>query len=422
MIKELQIPLFDLATSFSSAMDLISPRVANHHKQVAYIAYQIASELAMPMQRRKDLILSGALHDIGALSFQERIDTLEFEIDNPHKHAQTGYRLLRMFEPFKPIAAIIRFHHIPWANGAGREAHNEEVPTESHIIHLADRIAVLIDPQKEVFSQVASIVETIESRKGDMFEPQLVECFKRVSEKEFFWLDIASDLTAPYLQTIIPTDTLMLNSSETLTLARVFAKVIDFRSPFTANHSSSVATIAEALAGYLPFSQTELLLIRIAGYLHDLGKLAVPVGILEKQDKLTPQEWNIMRRHTYYGYHVLQPLHDFRTINLWGSLHHERLDGRGYPFHIHGEELTLGSRVMAVADIFAALTEDRPYRTALPAREVLSILQKNVDNGGIDPEITAILKKNYDETNGRRLQEELKSANEYQLFTGISGQ
>lgn len=421
MIKELQIPLFDLATSLSSAMDLISPMVANHHKQVAYIAYQIASELGLPMQRRKNLILSGALHDIGALSFQERLSSLEFEIQNPHKHAEAGYRLLRMFEPFSQIAGIVRFHHVPWASGAGREYNNKEVPPESHIIHLADRIAVLIDPKKEIFSQAAPIVETIAARTGTMFAPELVEAFKQVGEKEFFWLDIASDLTAPYLQTIIPSDTLMLDPNETLALARLFAKVIDFRSPFTANHSSSVAIIAETLASYLPFSQAELVMIRVAGYLHDLGKLAVPVEILEKQDKLTPQEWNIMRRHTYYGYHVLQPLHDFRTINLWGSLHHERLDGRGYPFHIRGDELALGSRVMAVADIFAAISEDRPYRKAMPTHEVLAILQKNADNGGIDPEITAILRKNYHEINGKRLQEEQKSDHEYRLFTEIYG-
>ncbi len=419
MIKELQIPIFDLATALSSAMDLISPAVANHHKQVAYIAYQIANELGMPMQRRKELILAGSLHDIGALSFQDRMNSLEFELENPHKHADIGYRLLRLFEPFGKIADIVRLHHVSWEDGAGKEYDNKAVPLESHIIHLADRIAVLIDKNKEIFSQVTDIVETIESKKGKMFEPQLVDCFRQVSEKEFFWLDIASDLTAPYLQTIIPEDTLVLGTTETLTLARFFAKIIDFRSPFTANHSSGVAVIAEALASYLPFSQTELVMMRVAGYFHDLGKLAVPAGILEKQDKLTPQEWNIMRRHTYYGYHVLQPLHDLRTVNLWGSLHHERLDGRGYPFHIRGEELSLGSRVMAVADIFAAISEDRPYRKAMPTQQVIEILDNHANSGGIDREIKDILKKNYDEINEKRIQEERKSANDYQLFSNI---
>lgn len=159
--------------------------------------------------------------------------------------------------------------------------------------------------------------------------------------------------------------------------------------------------------------------MRVAGYFHDLGKLAVPVGILEKQDKLTRQEWNIMRRHTYYGYHVLQPLRDLRTVNLWGSLHHERLDGRGYPFHISGEELTLGSRVMAVADVFAAISEDRPYRKAMSTKQVIEILDNNASSGGIDQEIKDILKKNYDEINEKRFQEERESANEYQLFSNI---
>jgi HD-GYP domain-containing protein (c-di-GMP phosphodiesterase class II) len=397
-------------------MDLISPVVANHHKQVAYIAFQLGSELGMTMHQKKDLIMAGALHDIGAFSLRERIDSLDFEAANLHKHAETGYCLLYMFEPFAKVAEIVRYHHVPWGNGSGGEFLGQAVPYESHVVHLADRIAVLIDTGKEIFAQVPHIIETIEAQRGKLFEPQLVECFKSLSVKEFFWLDIVSNLTGPYLQTLVHTDVLALESQEILSLSSLFAKLIDFRSPFTANHSSGIAAAAEALAGFLPYSKNQILMMRVAGHLHDLGKLAVPVEILEKQDKLTISEWNIMRRHTYYGYHILEPIQDFKTINLWASLHHERLDGNGYPFHIKGDDLTLGSRVLAVADVFGALTEDRPYRKAMPDREVVQVLEKLAATDGLDPDITNILKRNYDHINGVRLEAQEKAATEYRQF------
>lgn len=413
MIKELQIPIFDLTSSLSSAMDLINPLVANHHKQVAYISFRIATELGLPMATKKNVLLAGTLHDIGALSVKERIDTLDFDVVNTDIHCDKGYRLLRMFEPFNNIADIVRFHHVYWKDGVGQEYNGHSVPIESHIVHLADRIAVLIDTHKEIFSQVPSILALIESKKGEMFHPELFECFKRLSEMEFFWLDLVSNITPPYLQSVIVTDTLALESKELLAFAQLFSKVIDFRSPFTATHSAGVAATAAALSQFLPFSKKECFMIRIAGLFHDLGKLAIPVEILEKNSGLTPQEWNIMRRHTYYGYHILQPIEDLKLINNWGSLHHERIDGTGYPFHLRGDELSLGSRVMAVADIVAAISEDRPYRKGMSDEQIQTIIKNQASSGAIDAEISSLFINNYDEIKSQRLQAEQESLYQY---------
>lgn len=414
MIKELQIPVFDLVSSLTSTMDLIHPAIANHHKQVAYIAFWIATEFGLSMAARKDILLAGVLHDIGAMSVQERIDTLDFELENPKNHCETGYRLLRMFVPFSNVANMIHFHHVYWQEGKGMECQGQLVPIESHIIHLADRIAVLIDNSKEIFSQISSIVSLIELKTGTMFSPELVECFKQLSIRECFWLGLDSKFSSSHLRTIIATDTLTLNSNEILELTDLFAKVIDFRSPFTAAHSSGVATSAEALSRFLAFSKKESFMMKIAGNLHDLGKIAIPVSILEKSGGLTPQEWNLMRRHTYYGYRILQPIADLQVINNWASLHHERINGSGYPFHLKGEELSLGSRVMAVADVFTALSEDRPYRKAMTDKSILDIIDKQAANGSIDGDIVSLLKKNYDEIKGLRIIAEKESLRQYQ--------
>ena len=117
--KESHIRLSDLTICLSDAMDFIDPAVVNHHKQVAYIAYRIGTEMGLPHSSLNELMMAGALHDIGAFSLKERMDTLAFEVKNPHLHTERGYALLRSFEPMSDIAEIIRFHHLPWNRGSG---------------------------------------------------------------------------------------------------------------------------------------------------------------------------------------------------------------------------------------------------------------------------------------------------------------
>ena len=114
MLKELKIPLFDMVSCISSAMDMVNPMIVDHHKQVAYIALRIAKELDLSLEQQQELVLAGVLHDIGALSVDEKLQALQFEFENPHKHAELGYQLLKMHKPFSKIATLIRFHHVPW--------------------------------------------------------------------------------------------------------------------------------------------------------------------------------------------------------------------------------------------------------------------------------------------------------------------
>ena len=134
----------------------------------------------------------------------------------------------------------------------------------------------------------------------------------------------------------------------------------------------------------------------IAGYLHDLGKLAVSNEILEKPGKLSEDEFNVIRSHTYYTYHLLESIPAFKMINEWASYHHEKLDGTGYPFHIAGDKLSLGSRVMAVSDVFTAITEDRPYRKRMDDESAKQVLIGMVDSGALDGKVVEILLDNFD--------------------------
>lgn len=416
MIKELQIPLFDLLVCLSDAMDLISPVVVNHHRQVAYIAFSIGAKLGLPIEQQKELVLAGALHDIGALSLKDRIDTLQFELQNPHQHAELGYLLLKKFEPLSSVASLVRYHHVSWSKGAGSQFKGQQVPMESHILHLADRVAVLVNRQQEVLEQSKKICERVEEQSGKMFMPQLVDCFKSLASKEYFWLDVTSSSIGSILSRRVRLATVELNTEKLLDLAKLFSQIIDFRSPFTATHSSGVAASSEALARFIGFSKRECQIMRVAGYLHDLGKLAVPTEILEKPARLTEDEFNIIKSHTFYTYSLLETISDLDIINSWASFHHERLDGKGYPFHHKGDDLSLGSRIMAVADVFTAITEDRPYRKGMSSDRALQVLQQMADNSALDSGIISVLKAHFDEVNSVRIATQETSSKEYQKF------
>lgn len=408
------IKLLDLVLALSNAADLISPTMADHHKRVAYIVDALATELGMTLEQRETAVIAAALHDIGAFSLNDRIDTLEFEMKFPHKHSELGYRLFRNFKYFAEAAAAIRFHHVNWQHGEGRIHNGLPVPMLSHLIHLADRIDVLIVGKDNPLSCVKDIIEQINSRSNDMFFPEYVAAFEKVAEREFFWFDLSSKNTDRVLSNQLNVATVNLDAEGLTELARVLSHVIDFKSPFTSTHTAGVAVCAFELAKLAGLSDEDCDSMRVAGYLHDLGKLSVPAEILEKPTRLDDKEFETIKAHTYHTRRVLELINGIGDIALWASNHHEHLSGRGYPFHVNELELDTGSRVMAVADVFVALSEDRPYRDGMPKEKVLQILYTMAEFQKLDEEIVAVLDKNYELIDSVRMVAQAEAASVYE--------
>jgi HD-GYP domain-containing protein (c-di-GMP phosphodiesterase class II) len=421
MLMEPRVSLFDLLSCLSDVSDWISPLLVHHQKQVAYIALTFAKELGLSRQEKNDLVMAGMVHDLGALSLTERMNTLQFEYTTGHQHALMGSLLLSTFEPFRQLSQVVKFHHVPWSE---RDSFNpaEGIPHASHIIHLADRISILVRKDQEILGQVPEIVARIRDESPRLFAPHLIEVFCRLAEKEFFWLDIASTKLGERLARVSSFDHIELTPPGLMSLAHLFRRLIDFRSPFTATHSSGVAACACHLACLLGLSEGECEQLRVAGYFHDLGKLAVPTELLEKRDKLTVEEFNIVKSHTFYTYRSLEPIEGLSLINAFGAFHHERLDGKGYPFHLTGPELPLGSRIMSVADVFTAITEDRPYRRGMGSDEAMSLLEHMAADGKLDISVVATLKQHFAEVSASRIDAQAGSVREYRQFVEASGQ
>ncbi|NLA26862.1 MAG: HD domain-containing protein [Firmicutes bacterium] len=400
----------------SDAIDLISPLLNNHHKQVTYISYKIAEALSFSGDKLADLVTAALLHDAGALNFSERIELLNFEENNPYRHAIGGYVLLEDFEVFKKAGEFIKHHHLPWRNGAGRACQGDLVHLESHILHLADRIAVSINKNAEVLNQVGDITRNIKIQANSKFHPHLVEVFRALSEREAFWLDLVSPAIGERLKTAWKGFDKYLKLEEVLEVTNVFARIIDFRSRFTSVHSSGVAAVARAIASKMNCSKEDCIKITIAGNLHDLGKLALPNEILEKPGRLTREEYNIMKTHTYHSYHILKEIQGLEDINEYASFHHERLDGSGYPFRIQGGDLREGSRIIAIADVLTAIIEDRPYREGMKHTEAMQIIETMGQRTKLDAEIVSLVKENLDEINAARQKAQQQAASEYKVF------
>lgn len=405
------VKMFDMVLCFSRALDLLHPSICDHHLLVANVAAQLAEAAGLPAEAQRDVLIAGALHDVGAVSTAARLALSDFSLatyhdksgrapGSIHRHGYEGWRLLRDFAPFARAAEIIRYHHVDWQHGAGQWFGAEPVPRASHVLHLADRIAVLPRAGENILEQRERIRARIAAASGTAFDPELVGAFDALAERDSFWFD----LVYPHRHTLVGgrarEQEIVLGIDALQGLAEVFGRIIDFRSPFTATHSAGVAGTATALAGVLGMDENEQKLIRVAGHLHDVGKLAVAPDILDKPGALSPGELSVMRSHTYHTYRILEPVASLETVNLWASFHHERMDGCGYPFR--PGELPLGSRIVAVADVFTALSENRPYRPGMSRGEVRAVLRRTVADGALDGDIVATLLDRFDDFDGVR--------------------
>ncbi|MBC3887577.1 HD domain-containing protein [Acetobacterium paludosum] len=414
--KVTMISFLELTLELSRASDMVSPELNNHHRLVAYITYNLGEELNLNEKQQNHLSVAAILHDIGGLSMQERLDVLKFDALNPHKHAKIGWMLLKDYKEFSKEAKIIKFHHVDWNNGNGLKKDGEDVPLESHLIHLADRIATLISKDDKPFNQAERIYGRIEEASGKRFNPEFVKAFERLKEKEYFWFDLESiSCSSNYYKKLSFNDQL-IDIDALIGIGKLFARVIDFRSNFTAVHSEGVAAVARQLAQFSDCDEMTCKKILAAGYVHDIGKLSVPTEILEKPGKLTEDEFSVVKGHSYQTYVLLDHVKGLEEINIYASMHHERLDGTGYPFKLKGEDLPLGSRIMAVADIFTALTENRPYRKGMQKEAVIEILEEMADDNKIDKKIVAILIDHYQEVTRTRIKKQTKARKRYKDF------
>lgn len=272
-------------------------------------------------------------------------------------------------------------------SGSPKGLTGDAIPLIANIALMSQVIDVFATDQ----GQQAAVTE-VKSRSGKWFNPELVDAFMAAQSERSFWAVLnRADLErrvfamTPALQSQ-PVDEDYLDE-----IAEAFSDVVDAKSTFTADHSNRVTLYSDIIAEELGLPADHRRWLRRAALLHDLGKLAVSNQILDKPDRLSEAEWAAIRSHPRLSEKILERVSVFRDIAPIAGAHHERLDGKGYPNGLTAEQLCLEVRILTVADVFDALSAERPYRAAMPIADAFDILDKDV-GAAFDADCVAALK------------------------------
>jgi putative two-component system response regulator len=180
------------------------------------------------------------------------------------------------------------------------------------------------------------------------------------------------------------------SAEETEGILFALAQAVEQRDRNTAGHCERLAMMSVAVGLAMHLDRDSLLALYRGGYLHDVGKVAIPDSILFKHGPLTADEWDIMRSHTVRGEEICRHLNSLKPVLPIIRHHHERWDGSGYPDGLRGHQIPVLARVLQAADIYDALTSVRPYKRAFSPAEALETMQRETDRGWRDPEVTAV--------------------------------
>ncbi len=248
-----------------------------------------------------------------------------------------------------------------------------EIPVLSRIMLLAQTLEVFFASQS-----ADAALDVIGQRSRKWFDPHLVKAARSLAARGALWTGVAGDEAFTVALNMEPQEKTMAKGDTTMdSICVAFANIVDAKSPFTFNHSSGVANAAVAIARTLQLSRERVVFIRHAALLHDLGKLSVSNAILEKPGKPDDAEWAAIRLHPFYTWKILQGISSFDEMSEVAASHHEKLNGKGYFRGFGADQLSLESRILAVADIFDALSAKRPYRDSLPLETVFEIMHKD---------------------------------------------
>jgi HD-GYP domain-containing protein (c-di-GMP phosphodiesterase class II) len=416
------ILLSEVIGALSYALDLTEGEPPGHAARSCLIGMRLAQELRLDAETRSDLFYALLLKDAGCTANAARMAALFGADDHEVKHSAKRIDWARRFPAFvwsvravapkesprvrlerllaikdegevtrslmqarcdrgaeialliglsKGTAEAIRTLDEHWdGHGQPRWLVGEQIPLLGRILCLAQTV--------EIFHAAGGIDDAYAvaaRRSGTWFDPELVAALGAFRKDAAFWASLAE----PDLTRWEPEDRVMtVDDEHLLRIATAFAAIVDAKSPWTYFHSDRTSLIATNMGAALGLGPDELADLRRVALLHDIGKLAVSNRILDKPGKLTDAEYERVKEHPLFTQWVLVRVSCFEELAPVGAAHHERLDGSGYPRGLGGDDLTTPMRVLAVADVYEALTAERPYRHALAEDEALEIIRRDV--------------------------------------------
>jgi HD-GYP domain-containing protein (c-di-GMP phosphodiesterase class II) len=432
--------LAEIVGALSFALDMTEGQPAGHCVRCCYVGTRIAEELGLPEAAQHDLYYTLLLKDLGCSSNAARIcelylaDDIAFksefkEIDDSlasvlrfilqqtglkaglterfralvniarnggaiaqemiETRCQRGAAIARKMRFSEDVAGAIHSLDEHWnGNGRPERLEGDEIPLFSRIA----LVAQIADIFHRASGREAAVLE-VRMREGSWFDPDVVAAFERAASRKGFWDGLESEAIETLVLGRQPgRQAVKIDEDYLDDIAEAFAEVIDSKSPFTAGHSERVALFTDMICESLGFDPERRRRLKRAALLHDIGKLGVSNQILDKPDRLDEAEWRVMRSHAEMSQRILSRVAPFADLAIIGGAHHERLDGKGYPLGLTADAIPLDVRIVTVADIFDALTADRPYRKAMPLSRALAILDEETGTA-VDGDCVAALRQ-----------------------------
>lgn len=363
-----------LLEALTQVMGTAKGYLYDHGPRVAHLARQIGREMGLTERDVAELMFASVLCDAGMVGLAEEA------WENPVAHLDRETRARVQLHPIRSEAAVtaiphlegvaplVRYHH-EWWDGSGYPdgLSGREIPIGACILRLADTVAALGEnrPQRPPCS-AAEIRRIVEQGHAVEFCPDVAKTFLHLYDRR-----LMPDFHAPTFQRVLvaaaqellPPQISPLSGDQLLEL---LSTLIDAKDPYTAGHSRRVAILSVACANQLGFDDETLETVWAAAYLHDLGKLSVPLRVLAKKSTLDEDEFAEVQLHASVGASILERIPSLRHLSPGARYHHERWDGSGYPEGLKGDQIPLLAQVLAVGDSYDAMTSDRAYR---PSRE-----------------------------------------------------
>jgi HD-GYP domain-containing protein (c-di-GMP phosphodiesterase class II) len=420
------IRLSEVLGALSYALDLTEGQPAGHCMRACWIGIHVGRAIGLEGAGLNDLYYAILLKDLGCSSNAARICELYLTDDRSFKHdfKHVGERLpqiLRFVFSHTGTHAQLsrRLRSIANVLQNGGQISHDMIQTRcergadiARKLRFSEDVAKAIYSLDEhwdgggkpdglkfqeipVFAQIALLSQVadvffiefgaaaarkeIQRRRGSWFDPRLVDEFEAVSSRRGFWRSLNDDTLQRDLLDLEPARFTRRADEDYLDdIAEAFAQIVDSKGSFTHGHSERVSVYADLIAGELGYSKQRRRTLKRAALLHDIGKLGVSNAILDKPGKLNDSEWTEMRGHALHSETILSRIAAFSDLAEIGGAHHERLDGKGYPRGLTATQLSLDTRIVSIADVFDALTADRPYRAALSSAEALILMRAEV--------------------------------------------
>lgn len=399
-MSNFQLNLHEAIYSLSDALDLVGITHIHHGKRVAYIAAEIAKQHGWSKGWMDDLFQAAILHDCGVSKTLVHARLAQLEWENESEHCRLGAELMETCGLLQPFANFVRYHHTHWTDLQACPVTERERLT-ANCIYLADRIDITCLAARGSSGNLLltkdDVCARVVEKTGTWFAPHLAASFLKVAANEGFWFTLEGDHVGGYVaKWMFDAQASEIPFEELRNLVRVFSRIVDAKSTFTREHSEGVSAVARMLGENFHLPERTCEMLELAGLLHDLGKLRVPDELLEKNGVLTDLEYANVQRHSFDTYSILKNIRGLEEVALWAGQHHERLDGSGYPYHRKSEEISFESRIVAAADVFQALAQNRPYRGAMSQMDILRIMRDEADKGRLDPTIVGYIEANFD--------------------------